>query len=287
MLADGLGRVNEVQAADFDGDGDKDLIVAVFGNLTTGMILYLENFTEDWSKPDFESYSVDGHTGTSDIPLVDLNHNGRMEFIALQSRRHERIVAFVNVNRGRFESELIFAAPHPHWGSTGIRPIDMDGDGDLDVLFNHGDSVLIPAVLRPYHGLSWLENRGVFPFTYHRLAHMPGAPLRCPRTWTGTATWTWLPARSFPPFNRTRPKPPNWMRSLGCSRRGGPVHAIFADYRHAFLPLWRRGRHRRGRRRRHRVRELLHVSIRSRHRQEFCLTILENRLADPVSLSSP
>ena len=42
-LAGGLGRVADVQVADFDGDGDRDLIVAEFGWLDTGSIRLLEN----------------------------------------------------------------------------------------------------------------------------------------------------------------------------------------------------------------------------------------------------
>jgi hypothetical protein len=45
----------------------------------------------------------------------------------------------------------------------------------LDVLWNHGDSFQMPPIPRPYHGISWLENRGSLPYTYHRLTHLPGA----------------------------------------------------------------------------------------------------------------
>ena len=204
VLADGLGRVNEVDAADFDGDGDLDVVVAVFGNLTTGMILYLENLTEDYGHPDFEGYSLDGHTGTSDVPGANLNGDGRPDFVALQAQQHERIAAFLNVGKGRFNSELIYAAPHPRWGSTGIRLLDFDSDGDLDVLFNHGDSVLIPPVPRPYHGVSWLENRGVYPFTYHRLAHMPGAHTSLPGDLDGDGDLDLACSAFIPAFD------PNW-----------------------------------------------------------------------------
>lgn len=203
-LLEGLGRVNDVQAADFDGDGDLDLVVGVFGNLLTGMILYLENFTEDYSAPDFEAVSLDGRTGTSDVPPMDLNHDGRPDFIALQSQQHERVVAFLNARKGRFKSEVIYAAPHPRWGSTGIRLIDWDGDGDVDVLFNHGDSVQVPPIPRPYHGLSWLENRGSYPFTYHRLAHLPGAHASLPADLDGDGDLDLVSSAFIPTFN------PDW-----------------------------------------------------------------------------
>jgi len=175
VLLDKVGRVNEVSAADFDGDGDLDLVVAVFGNYTTGMIVYLENFTEDYDHPDFEPISLDGHTGTSDIPVVDLNGDGRPDLVALQSQEHERILAFLNARRGRFNPLPIYNAPHTRWGSTGIKLADLDADGDVDILYNNGDQVQLPPVLRPYHGVSWLENTGGLQFQHHQLAHLPGA----------------------------------------------------------------------------------------------------------------
>ena len=175
VLLSGVGRVNEVSPADFDGDGDLDIVVAVFGNFTTGMIVYLENFTEDYAHPDFEPISLDGHTGTSDIPVVDLNGDGRPDFVALQAQEHERIIAFLNARRGRFNPVPVAHAPHTRWGSTGIKLADLDADGDVDILWNNGDQVQVPPILRPYHGVAWLENNGSLGFRHHQLTHLPGA----------------------------------------------------------------------------------------------------------------
>lgn len=174
VLLSGLGRVNDVQAADFDGDGRLDLLVAVFGNLTTGMLVYLENNTADWSHPRFEGMVLEPRPGTLDVPLVDLDRDGHLDFVMLQAQEHERIVAFVNRGWGSFRQELIYRAPHPRWGSVTIRLVDLQGSGRTDVLFAHGDSLENPVVIRPYHGISYLENKGSFPFTCHRLTHFPG-----------------------------------------------------------------------------------------------------------------
>ena len=173
-LLEGVGRVAEVQAADFNGDGKLDLVVAVFGWRKTGEILYLENRTKDWSKPIFEPHVVDKRHGAMHVPICDLNGDGKPDFVALISQEHETIVAFINEGGGRFRKETIYTAPHPAYGSSGIQLVDLNGDGRLDVLYTNGDS-MDSNYLKPFHGIQWLENRGTFPFVHHPLTTMPGA----------------------------------------------------------------------------------------------------------------
>jgi hypothetical protein len=174
-LLEGVGRVADVRAADFDGDGKLDLVVAAFGRNETGEIYALTNQTEDWSRPRFERRMLDARHGAIHVPVCDLNKDGKPDFVALISQEHETIVAFVNQGGGRFRKEVIHTAPHPAYGSSGIQLVDLDGDGDLDVLYSNGDVFDGPPLLKPYHGVQWLENRGSFPFVHHPLGPMYGA----------------------------------------------------------------------------------------------------------------
>jgi hypothetical protein len=173
-LLDGVGRVADVQAADFRGVGRLDLIVAAFGWRNTGEILYLENHTTDWSKPHFVPRVLDPRHGAIHVPVGDINGDGKPDFVALISQEHETVVAFLNEGGGRFRKETIYTAAHPAYGSSGIQLVDLNGDGKLDVLYTNGDSLDPPFLLKPYHAVQWLENRGHFPFVHHPLTAMYG-----------------------------------------------------------------------------------------------------------------
>jgi hypothetical protein len=88
-LLEGVGRVADVQAADFNGDGKLDLVAAVFGWRKSGEILYLENRTKDWSKPVFVPHVVDKRHGAIHVPVCDLNGDGKPDFVALISQEQE------------------------------------------------------------------------------------------------------------------------------------------------------------------------------------------------------
>jgi hypothetical protein len=173
-IATELGRVADAQAADFDGDGDLDIVAAVFGWRKVGEILYLENRSAPGAGPRFEPYTIDARPGAIHVPVVDLDRDGRPDFVALISQHFEAVVAYHNVGPGRFEPHEIYAAEHPAWGSSGIELVDLDGDADLDILCTNGDT-LDDLVLKPYHGVGWLENQGRYPFTAHRITSLQGA----------------------------------------------------------------------------------------------------------------
>ena len=169
-----VGRVADVRAADFDGDGDEDLVVAEFGWHRTGGIHMMWNDGIDavTGERRFRDEKIDHRSGAIHVPTVDLNGDGRIDFIALFSQEFEVVVAFLNLPDG-FQKQSIFIAPDPSFGSSGIELIDFDRDGDLDVLYTNGDT-FDSYLLKPSHSVKWLENEGTFPFKVHHVAAMPG-----------------------------------------------------------------------------------------------------------------
>ncbi len=174
VVASGLGRVADVRPADFDADGDLDLIVAEFGHYRTGKILLLRNVAPSGRRPRFEPATVDPRPGTIHVPVHDFNGDGYPDFAALVSQECEHVEVFVNLKDGRFHLKNLWAGPDLTFGSSGIELVDLDQDGDMDVLYTNGDA-LDNWYVKPSHGIQWLENLGELQFAYHRLTDMPGA----------------------------------------------------------------------------------------------------------------
>ncbi len=168
----GFPRVADVGAADFDRDGKLDILVGAFGWRKVGHLALLRNPVGAAKDSDVVRTSIDGRSGTVRVHPMDLNGDGRMDFIALISQQHEQVVGFLNLPTG-FTAQTIYAGPHPNWGSSGMDVADLDRDGDLDILLAHGDT-LDDGIVKPYHGIEWLENRGAYPYTAHTLATLPG-----------------------------------------------------------------------------------------------------------------
>ncbi|MEQ9406960.1 MAG: VCBS repeat-containing protein [Fuerstiella sp.] len=173
VLLDGIGRVADVAIADLDGDDDDDLVVAEFGWHKTGGIHLLRNIS---SQPDgvpaFETEELDDHSGPIHVLVTDLNGDDRLDILALISQEHEQVVAFVNGADG-FTRRVLYPAPDPSWGSSGISLVDLDQDGDQDILYTNGDT-FDSYLIKPYHGITWLENQNDLTFVPHHLASLPG-----------------------------------------------------------------------------------------------------------------
>lgn len=169
-----LGRVSDVRAADFDGDGDLDLVVAEFGWHNTGSVFWLETKDLTAKPPQFLRHDLDPRPGAIHLPIVDVNSDGRPDILALMSQDYEEVLAWVNQGDGTFARQVVSERQEPSFGSSGIEVVDFDGDGDQDLLYTNGDT-FDSHLAKPYHGLQWLENQGTLPYKLHRIADMIGA----------------------------------------------------------------------------------------------------------------
>ena len=168
VAAEGIPRVADVRAGDLDADGDLDLAVAAFG-YDHGETLWLEN-RGGWA---FEAHVLQRFSGAVNALVADLDDDDALDIVALISQEWEEIWAFTGEG---MRQRLLWGTTNPDYGSSWITLVDLDRDGDTDILHSNGDAFdYAPENSRPWHGVQWLENRGDLEFTPHRIAYLQGA----------------------------------------------------------------------------------------------------------------
>lgn len=174
ILAEEMGRIPDLQADDFDQDGDIDIVVAEYGWQNIGSLWYFEQTGMNDNVPEFQRHEIDDRHGSIRVESADMNQDGLLDFVVLISQEFEQVLAFLNDGEGGFQKELIFDPVNCAYGSGGMSLADMDQDGDLDVLLANGDT-LDMSIYKPYNSIQWLENEGQYPFKHHHLSELQGA----------------------------------------------------------------------------------------------------------------
>lgn len=201
-LATGLGRVADVRAANLLGDARLELLVAEFGWQRAGGIWLLSNVAEPGERWRWERRLIDDRPGAIHLPIHDWNADGRLDFAAVVSQEFESIDLFLQSPDERFARRHVWSGPDLTFGMSGLEAVDLDGDGDRDLLFTSGDA-FDNVYASPGHGVHWLENRGELRFEYHRLADLVGAYRALAADFDGDGdrdivAVAWLPRRVQP-----------------------------------------------------------------------------------------
>ncbi len=170
VILEEVRRVADVQPGDFDGDGDIDLAVAVFG-YARGQVLWLEN-QGDFQ---FQEHELLNAPGTIHVPVADYDNDGDLDIAAIVTQDEEELWGFENLGGGQFKKRRLWFTINLDLGGAGLISSDLDQDGDVDLILPAGDNLEdIDAYPQPYHGCYWFENKGNWTFEISKISDLGG-----------------------------------------------------------------------------------------------------------------
>jgi len=154
IVIDHLKRPVNTQYYDMNGDGLGDFVVCEFGKFEGSLSLYLAQKNGVFIKK-----ILSPNPGATAIEIKDMNKDGLPDIVALFAQAKERISIFYNLGNDYFKEEIVVNF-RPSFGSTSISLVDLDNDGDDDIVYTAGDNADFEMILRPYHGIYFLINDG-------------------------------------------------------------------------------------------------------------------------------
>lgn len=196
-VLDGLQRPVDMAFADFDGDGDEDIVVAQFGNWA-GKLEWFEND----AKGKYDRHLLIQKTGAVKVLVEDLNGDGLMDIMAMISQGDESIYALINRGKGQFREKRLLQLPPTH-GSVTFEYVDMDGDGIKDIVHVAGDNADYEAILKPYHGIRIYRGTGSLTFEEKYFHPINGAYKALPADFDGDGDLDMAVISFFPDYNHS------------------------------------------------------------------------------------
>jgi hypothetical protein len=162
VVAGNVPRGEDAFAIDLNGDGNMDIFSSHEGDALSLYVHWAPSDPEDyWNSDLWESERIEesaGHGWLFAVPM-DVNEDGRVDIVAgskddsFNERNSIGAIAWLETPTEDREDWLFHLIDHAGWPMT-IEPIDLDSDGDLDILLSDRNSD------DEHQGLRWLENPG-------------------------------------------------------------------------------------------------------------------------------
>jgi hypothetical protein len=199
VLMNGLQRPVNSNWVDLNQDRRLDVVICEFSKYT-GTLGWWEQLADG----QFKKHLLSPRTGAICTYLRDLNHDGRLDVLALFGQGDEGIFVYYNEGAGKFREEALLRFP-PSYGSSFFTLYDFDADGHEDILYTCGDNADYAPVLKPYHGLRIFSNDGKNKFNEIWFYPLHGAYKALPGDFDQDGDIDLAAIAFFPDFSKSLP----------------------------------------------------------------------------------
>lgn len=164
-----LHRPVHTLVLDFNNDGNKEVVVCEFGDLTGKLSLF--NHSGDYN---YNQTTLLNQPGSIRSIAKDMNNDKKTDLVVLTSQGREGINIFYQQDSLKFKMETPIKFS-PVYGSSWFEILDYNNDGYQDIVTVQGDNADKSYVHKPYHGLRIHINDGNNNFEQKFFYPMNGA----------------------------------------------------------------------------------------------------------------
>jgi hypothetical protein len=153
-LFNNLARPVQVLKTDLNNDNKQDFLICEFGNMN-GQLIWMENKEPN----NFIKHVVSNRPGATKAYFDYRKNPLAPDIWVLFAQAKEGIYHFINNGKGSFKEKQVLGF-HSIYGSSSFDMVDLDNDGDKDIIYTCGDNGDATQVLKPYHGMYIYVNDG-------------------------------------------------------------------------------------------------------------------------------
>jgi hypothetical protein len=154
VLQDSLHRPVNTLYTDLNNDGNEEVVISEFGDLTGKLSLLVKDKYGFYKKRILLNLP-----GSLRVVHRDMDKDGKDDLVVLVAQGDEAVYILYQKENLEFEIEKVLRFS-PVYGSSWFELIDYNGDGFDDIITVNGDNADKSFVNKPYHGMRIHINDG-------------------------------------------------------------------------------------------------------------------------------
>lgn len=143
---------------DVDSDGYDDIFICNYGH-NLGDFSWYRNLKDGR----YEKRIIHPLSGAIKVEIANMDEDEEDEIVVLFAQEHEKMVIWDLVDNTFVSTEVVQF--QPAFGAVDFQLADMNGDDLTDIIIGNGDNSDLSTVLKNYHGVRVLINKGEKEFS--------------------------------------------------------------------------------------------------------------------------